>query len=334
MTTIDITLKSCSNEFMAKQKSVTPTEDDIVNQSNDLSRASYTMPVIQRRLIFLAMAQVRDDDSTREFSMPVAAVLRALGMSDDRYREIRTEVDKVFDHNKVSVDTPKGWKVFTWITEAEYIAEGEDVSRHTLVLTLNRNIVPYARTLKKSFHQFRIADIAKLQGRHALRIFELICSNMGLAGKGGNKPGEWFFDTSIADFRRHLGIHETEYPRPGNLRVRVIDAPVEEINRANLGLRVTVEYGRNGKFLTSIRFLCKLENPSEPKAVNPSPATESEKEALKLRKKYAAEWDLEYQRLLKEEDLFGFGETVSKEEMASAGADKSLLKRYGSGKKK
>jgi plasmid replication initiation protein len=267
--------------IMSKQKFVVPAETDIVNQANDLSRASYSMPVIQRRLIYLAMAQVRDGDSTKEFVMPVSAVLKALGMSDDRYRDIEAEADKLFyKHNAVKVksNNKKGFRIFTWLTDFEYLvpADDDDIAQHTIRIELNRNVLPYAKTLQRNFHQFQIIQMAKLQGRHSLRIFELISSNMGLAGKGGNPPGTWFFQATIPEFREYLAIQEGEYKETALLRQRVIDAPIQEINRANLGLRVVVEYGRRGKFLVSIKFICTLENKGDPKLVNPKPATKTE----------------------------------------------------------
>lgn len=297
-------IELCYSEFMGKQKHVIPTEMDVVNQQNDLSQASYSMPVIQRRLVFLAMAQVRNDDPTRVFTMPVAAVLRALGMSDDRYRDIEAEVDKLFDKNKVKVkdSTKKGYKFFTWVNEVEYIEAGEDVSQHTLKIELNQNVLPYARTLQKSFHQFQISQIAKLQGRHALRIFELVSSNMGLAGKGGNPPGVWWFQATIQELRDYLAIAEGEYPRAGNLRSRVIDAPVEEINKAGLGLNIRVEYARQGKFLTGVKFICCATKPGDPKPTQP--ATESERDYREIIEKYPEKFEEFKAQYLKQLNLF------------------------------
>ena len=263
---------------MLPKKDVTPQETDVVNQANQISRASYSMPVMQRRIVFLAMAQVRDDEPDRAFTMRVSDVLKALGMSDNRYSEIRGAVEAVFDNNKVSVDTPKGWKIYTWLTEAEYLGDGDDIQAHTLSLTLNRNILPFAKTLRGSYAQFSIADIAKLQGRHTLRLFELLTANSGHSGKSGNAQGEWFYEVSIEDYRKLLKIREAEYKVTWDFRKRVIDAPVTELNEANLGLRVSAEYLRKGKFLVAVRFACKRLSKTELKPAKPQPATQTELE--------------------------------------------------------
>lgn len=269
---------------MAKQKHVIPTETDVVNQDNKLSQASYSMPVIQRRLVFLAMAQVRNDDSTRVFTMPVAAVLKALGMRDDRYMEIEEAVDDLFKRNQVKIkaENKKGFRSFTWVNEVEYIEgnPGDDITQDTLKIELNANILPFARTLQKSFHQFQISQIAKLQGRHSLRIFELVSSHMGLAGKGGNPPGVWWFEASIKEFREYLAIGPEEYKVTALLRQRVIDGPVEEINKAHLGLQIRVEYQRQGKYLAGVKFICTLTKGGDPKPAQPATKTEDADEKL------------------------------------------------------
>ena len=303
---------------MIKQKHITPSGTDIVNQSNQVSRASYIMPVVARRLIFLAMAQVRNGSDDRSFTMPVAAVLKSLGMADNRGDEIR-EITKKLMSEVLDIETDDGWVQFQWVNKARYLRLK---TGHTLSLTLSEDILPYAKTLQRHFHQFKIADIAKLQGRYALRLFELISANQGYAGKEGNPPGVWFFQATIEELRKFLALHPTEYPRVDNLRKRVIDAPVDEINKANLGLRITVEYGRQGKYLTAIKFICTLESKGEPKSVNPKPATETEIENLSNRSKNPEKWQEFYALGLLQPTLFD----GAKEEEAEGYADSEMRK--------
>lgn len=263
------------------KKDVVPASDDVANQSNVLSRSSYSMPVVQRRLLFLAMAQVRNDDPARAFRMRVADVLKALGMSDDRYREIRSEVRKLFDNNKVEVETPRGWRFFTWVTDAEYEDtddDGNPLPEHYLTITLHERILPFARTLQRHFHQFQITQIARLQGRHALRIFEILASFADLAGKGGNKPGCWYWETTVEELRHLMKIGPNEYKQTNSFRLKVVDTPIQEINEAGLGMTVKVEYKRVGKRLTGFRFECTVAAKDEPKPAKPAPATASQRE--------------------------------------------------------
>jgi hypothetical protein len=267
---------------MSKEKHVIPAEDDMVNQSNVVSQASYLMPVVARRLVFLAMAQVRNDDATRTFTMPVSAVLKSLGMSNDRGPEIADVTDKLMKEI-LHVKTARGWLKHHWVDEAEYIERGDDVTLHTLSLTLSSRIIPFARTLQKSFHQFKIADIARLSGKYSVRIFELVSSQMGLAGKGGNHPGKWFYEVSVEELRHLFKIEKGEYKRAPELRRNAVDVPVSEINKADLGLKITMEYKYYGRPLVGFRFNCELTQKGEMKVANPKPATKTEAEDDALR---------------------------------------------------
>lgn len=287
---------------MAKEKHIVPTEDDIVNQSNEVSRASYMMPVVSRRLVFLAMAQVRDSDSSRRFVMPVASVLKALGMSDDRGPELRAICKKLMGE-VVDVETPRGWKQYHWIEEAEYERASSPGEQDTLALTLTTRILPFARTIQKSFHQFRIADIAKIQGKYSYRIFEIVSSFMGLAGKGGNKPGQWFYEISVAELRRVFKLLPTEYKATKELRRNVVDKPVEEINRLDLGLKIAMDYKYQGRNLVGFKFNCSLVDRSEPKLVNPKPATQTESEDEALIREHQALFNDYLEKAAKQERL-------------------------------
>ena len=260
-----------------KPKEVIPTEDDYVLQSNEISRAAYSMPVFHRRLLYVAMAQVRPEDDTLPWiEMKVGDILKALGMDDHgrSYQELRAAAAAlrgyVFD-----VDTPDGWDVFGWVTRCRYVK-----TRDAIKIKLDDAIAPWVTNLKEQFSFLYLADIAKLQGRYSQRIFEMIMANKGHAGRNGNKKDSFFLDLMFEDIRVRFKIAPHEYKRTGDLRTWVIDKPVQEINKANLGLKIKVDTDthRHGRRLLGVRLWVKLVGQNEPREVNPEPATESEKE--------------------------------------------------------
>ena len=266
---------------MAQKKAlkVIPTEADYVVQAHKISRAAYDMPVMQRRLIYLAMAQVRPtDDELPIVQMTVGDVVRALRLNDSalRYEEIRAAVRGMMER-VIEVDEPDGWLLYHWVDTARYIK-----SRDSIVLKLSDELKAHVLQLRDTFAIISIADIARLQGRYALRLFELVMSNKGHVGKDGNKAGEWYTDLEFDHLRAMFKISPDEYKMTADLRRKVVDSPVREINEADLGLYLECDYSkyRRGKRLFGVRLKCKLISRNDLRPVSPATKAEEEDEAL------------------------------------------------------
>jgi hypothetical protein len=247
----------------SKEIYVVPSKEDFVKQANAISRAAYTMPVMARRLIYFAMAQVRPED--KEFMdvvMQVGDVVRALGLTDgaENYAVIR-DAGRTCAKWIIEIEQPDGgWEMFGWLSYAKLDAETDAIT-----LRLNDVLRPYILNLQEAYSILRIADIAKIQSRHALRWYELIMSRRGQA----DKNGRWWVEYSIAEIRHLLKIGPNEYARTSSLRNKVIDYPLTEINEANVGIVVTPEYIRRRRNLWGVRVQVQIIHDGDPKPVAP-----------------------------------------------------------------
>jgi plasmid replication initiation protein len=255
-------------------KEVVPNGHEYVAQAHAISRAAYRMPVMLRRLIFLVMAQVRPgDNELPEVEMKVGDIARALGLghSGNTYAVIR---GSIIDALKQVIEIDHeggGWEAYTWLIGAAYYPDTDSIA-----LALNGELKPFILHLQKAFSKISIADISKLQSRHALRIFEIIMSRKGQA----NKKGEWFAEVEIGELRVLLKLGPNEYQRTDILRRQVIDYPVREINDAELGIHIETQYIRRGKFLHAVRFNCVTVKRGEPRPVGPATPEEVDEEKL------------------------------------------------------
>jgi plasmid replication initiation protein len=242
---------------------------------------------MQARFVYVAMAQIRPDDyDFLTVEMSVGDIVKALGLSDagSNYDQVRA-VKKGAMSRVLELDTGNGELSFNWFSWVNYIK-----SRDVLQVCFNDQLKPYILELKKQFQIHTITDLSKLQGRYSMGLYLVAMSYKGMAGTGGNKPGEWYVDLQFDYLRQHFKIGDNQYKVKADLRIRVIDNPIREINEAGIGIRIDCDYDkwRRGRRLDGVRLICRLIKPDEPRPVHP--ATASEKDAQALRAKYPDEW--------------------------------------------
>jgi plasmid replication initiation protein len=259
-------------------KEVIPSKDDYAIQSHCISRAAHDCPAYLKRLIFLAIAQVRpEDEGFMEMSMRVGDIARAIesapedmesGPRGKAYATIRSlAVDGL--RRVVEIEMPNGdWKAFQWFSQLEYTKESD-----TLKIRLHDGLRPYI-TQVKGWASFSIRDIGRIQGRHAMRWYELAKSREGQA----DKKGFWFYDITFDELRHLFKIGPNEYPRTGNFRIKVIDDPIAEINEADIGLHLEADYEpyRKGRRLLGVHMKCRRIDRNEPRPVAAAKDTREE----------------------------------------------------------
>lgn len=148
-----------------------------------------------------------------------------------------------------------------------------------------------------------LIDMGKLQSKYAIRFYELAMSYAGFAGKNGNKEKCWYFERELGELRELFAIPDSKYKVTGNFRTKVVDEPIQELNAADVGFKIGIEYMRKGKKLIGFRFCCQYESRTEREAT-PQPETITEKENEKLKKLYPEQWEKYYQDELQQKQLF------------------------------
>lgn len=98
------------------------------------------------------------------------------------------------------------------------------------------------------FARLRVHFMMSLSGKYAVTLYEI------LEGFVNRKDG--LFECSIADFRQWMKVPDGTYPTWKNLKLRVIDPAVAQINADPLGAGFSVEYEpiREGRFYDRLRF--------------------------------------------------------------------------------
>jgi plasmid replication initiation protein len=313
---------------------------------NAISRSVQNLSATAKKLTAMAMALLPPDLSSRTVSFSFTAFCNALGFGDggEQYRLFKDAVMEcmkcVISLEIVSPKTGKKyWKNYTWFSFSEY---NEETGQVTMTFALE--LADLLKEFRRLYAKINLNDLGCLQSKYALRYFEMAKSYESLAGKDGNQAGHWYFERTIPELRQLFAIPADTYQKTNDLKRYVVDVPVGEINKVEIGIKVTTEKVKQGRRLCAMRFNCeKVARPvkskqrrgksatvelpaSEPRSVD----TRVDKENQHLRELYPAEFALLYEQALTKTPTLG-QKTVGKlgKKAAEAVAFAGLRAMYG-----
>lgn len=271
-------------------------------QPNAISQASYECGTNARKLIAMSMSLLPMTPKVKEdytVSFTMAEFLTALNITDGtRQRELIRAALKECGRNLITVqDDDDAYTLMPWFSEVKAKWKTD-----RFYMTFNADLAKLIIELKGKA-KLDLIDMGKLQSRYAIRFYEMAMSYAGFAGKKGNKEKCWYFEREVGELRELFAIAPGKYKQIARFRIDVVDKPIQELNTADVGFKIEIEYIRKGKKLTGFRFWCQYESRTEREAT-PQAETLTEKENEKLKKLYPEEWEKYYQDELQQKQLF------------------------------
>ena len=221
--------------------------DMVVSQANDLVEATQSFTLNEKRLLIAMAAKIKPhvpapknglytlhaDDFADVFGMETRHVYEIL--ADAAGRLFNRRIRKIRDHA-----TRKGKRIIEDIRvvwKAVY-NEGEG----TVTLGPSPDLVPYLSLIHRDFTRYKLRQIGQLGSFYAVRFYEL----MAQYRNAGDRT------ISLERLREMLDLGE-KYKDVKNLRVRVIDPAIAEINK-HTDLRVVVTPQRKGRKVVGFHF--------------------------------------------------------------------------------
>lgn len=215
----------------------------LVVKHNDLiQKVSYNLTAIEQKLIIYVISKIKANDKELDkIEIKVDDFCTVCGIDKTYfYSEFKETIDSL-DNKSYWIQTDKKIFKFRWFSEAEYIY-GEGKVR----ILLNTNLNQYLINLKKNFTEYEIYNILMLKGKHSIRLFELFKSYSYMH----------YISFKIDEFRKILCIDTVTYKNFNNLKVKVLDKAIAEINKYT---ELEVEYKaiRKGRKVIEIAFYIK-----------------------------------------------------------------------------
>jgi len=224
-----------------------------VVKHNAIIDAGYRLSIYESRILLTCISQINSmgEIGLNDSFTVTAQDLKGLVGLDDKntYKQLEKAADRLL-HRLIVVNLPSDVILKThWVSSVKYIKKSGKVE-----LKFAQDIIPYISQLRREFTKYRLNNILMFKSNYSIRIYEL------LVKWGGNEKTitvEWLKDKfQLAD----------KYTRIGNLKAKVLDIAVQEINQHS-DMRVQYSQIKQGRNVTGFKFQYRLK--SEPASKKP-----------------------------------------------------------------
>lgn len=223
----------------------------LVVKDNSLINASYTLGLVEQRLILLAIIEARETGKgvDTETFLEIHAQHYADRFHVDvknTYAMLSDAVLTLFNRQVtyMTMDEKRNKpekRVVRWVSGISYV-EGAGIVK----LRFAPEIVPLITRLEENFTWYELMQVANLN-LYATRLYELLVCWRST----GKTPV-----IEINDFRSKIGLLETEYKAMCDFKKRVLDPAIKQINE-HTDITVKVEQYKSGRSITGFSFKFK-----------------------------------------------------------------------------
>ena len=224
----------------------------LVTKDNSLIGASYSLGVVEQRLIFLAIIEAREQKTLIE----AGGLLRIYAQSYAKqfnvekhtsYEAMKRAVEGLYEagfaYSKIDERSGKiGHYKSRWVDKIGYI---DDLGCVELVFA--SDVIPLITRLEARYTEYELKQVVGLQSEYAIRLYELIIQWRSVGRTS---------QISLVELREKLGLVD-EYQRIEAFKRRVLDLAITQINEHT---DITVEYEehKQGRIITGFTFKFKV----------------------------------------------------------------------------
>ncbi|STY98615.1 replication protein [Moraxella ovis] len=226
---------------------------NLVVKDNALINASYSLDLIEQRLILLAIAQARQTGqeltATTKIHISVSDYIDVYSVQGRSvYENIKGACKTLFERQfSYTEQAKKGVRIATsrWVSEIAYNTEQSSVD-----MTFAPAVVPLITMLEKHFTSYDLEQVAGLNSKYATRLYEII---IAWRNKGETPQ------IDVGQLRGRLGIKPHEYPIMADFKKRVLDTSVKEITNKT-DIVISYDQHKQGRKIVGFTFAIKTKS--------------------------------------------------------------------------
>jgi plasmid replication initiation protein len=246
---------------------------ELVVKSNELIKASYTLGLVEQRIILMAIVQARETGNgiTESTLLTIRAHDYAVlfGVAKQTAYQALSEAVETLFNRRVTV-----WQfiddIYEPVTVRWVTAMSHKPNSGLIRLRFGIEVVPEITRLEENFTSYELEQVAGLKSAYAVRLYELL-----IQWRTTGKPPAF----ELIEFRGQLGVEDGEYPRIDNFKRFVLDIAVKQINE-NTDITATYTQVKSGRTITGFIFKFKqktkaIDAPQKPQKPEPPKASTS-----------------------------------------------------------
>lgn len=246
---------------MAKKK-MDLRETNVMTVNNGFITAKYDgrMSINAMKLLRLTLTQCRmNDNEFFEYDVTVTDLAAMFRIdASNIYREmdkITTQMMKTLIHIRPD-GSKKDFDKFTMFSECHYREK-----TGILTVQLSEKMKPYVLELKGNFTKIPIGNLVTMRSKYSMKLYELLSMELRNAPTYGSKKQLVYLD--LATIRTATGTEE-KLKQIKELRERLLNIAVNEINESDIGWNISYTDRKNGRTIIGFDFVIKSKNHKEP----------------------------------------------------------------------
>ena len=241
---------------------------ELIVKDNALINASYNLELVEQRLILLAIIEARESGKGINANDPLTiraeSYINQFGVAKHTaYQALKDACKDLFARQfSYQEKRRKGTINITsrWVSQVGYMN-----NEATVELVFAPAVGPLITRLEEQFTKYDIEQISELSSAYAVRLYELlICWR-----STGKTPV-----IELAEFRKRIGVLETEYKLMAQLKERVLKLAIDQINE-HTDIIVNYEQHKAGRVITGFSFT--FTQKKQPKDVTPKAKKSTDK---------------------------------------------------------
>lgn len=230
----------------------------LIVKDNVLINASYNLDLTEQRLILLAIVEARENNQGINTNDPLTIHAESYASQFNVHRNSAYEALKnacirlkrrEFSYQELTKKGNIHHKITGWVSEVGYV---EAEARVTLIFS--PAVVPMITALEKQFTSYELEQVSALTSPYSVRLYELL-----IAWRSTGKTPLF----ELEKLRYQLGVEPHEYTRMDNLKSRVLDASIKQINE-HTDIAVNYKQHKRGRSITGFSFSFKQKNAAKP----------------------------------------------------------------------
>lgn len=221
---------------------------ELVVKDNALINASYNLDLVEQRLILLAIVEARESGKGINANDPLVVHAESYINQFNVHRNTAYQALKdachdlfvrQFSYQKVNDRGNVEHYRSRWVSEIGYV-DNEAIVK----LIFAPAIVPLITRLEEQFTKYELQQVSQLTSAYAVRLYELL-----IAWRSTGKTPV----IELADFRKRIGILETEYKRMERFKTSVLELAINQINE-HTDINVAYEQHKKGRSIVGFSF--------------------------------------------------------------------------------